>query len=298
MKLKYIWITTGLLACITGCDDKLETYETSVGANAPTAIASSSVDSEAIPGQIKLVWDAPAENAYEYLQVKYRDPWTQEEICEIASKYTTELTIDNTLARFGDYSIYFQTFNVKKQGSEVTEIKAKSGAAPITVQEKSRKEFALSASQLSTNAQEPSAGPISNLVDGNVNNFFHTRWSSPQIDLPHYIQIDFKEAHENFSVYYRTRGDDTWTTAARPSSVELQISNDGESWETLTTLSGLPTGHGDEYTSEFVMPGKSFTYFRFNVIATSSNTKYFNMAEFKFYDVEVEVYDPETAPLD
>lgn len=29
MKLKYIWITTGLLACITGCDDKLETYETS-----------------------------------------------------------------------------------------------------------------------------------------------------------------------------------------------------------------------------------------------------------------------------
>ena len=50
MKLKYIWITTGLLACITGCDDKLETYETSVGANAPTAIASSSVDSEAIPG--------------------------------------------------------------------------------------------------------------------------------------------------------------------------------------------------------------------------------------------------------
>lgn len=66
----------------------------------------------------------------------------------------------------------------------------------------------------------------------------------------------------------------------------------------MTTLSGLPTGHGDEYTSEFVMPGKSFTYFRFNVIATSSNTKYFNMAEFKFYDVEVEVYDPETAPLD
>ena len=55
MKLKYIWITTGLLACITGCDDKLETYETSGGANAPTAIASSSVDSEALPGQIKLV---------------------------------------------------------------------------------------------------------------------------------------------------------------------------------------------------------------------------------------------------
>ena len=56
-----------------------------------------------------------------------------------------------------------------------------------------------------------------------MNNFFHTRWSSPQIDLPHYIQIDFKEAHENFSVYYRTRGDDTWTTAARPSSENFRL---------------------------------------------------------------------------
>mgnify|MGYP000795600327 FL=1 len=46
------------------------------------------------------------------------------------------------------------------------------------------------------------------------------------------------------------------------------------------------------------MPGKTFTYFRFNVTATSGNTKYFNLAEFKFYDVEVEVYDPETVPLD
>ena len=80
--------------------------------------------------------------------------------------------------------------------------------------------------------------------------------------------------------------------------VELQISSDGKTFETVATLSGLPSAHSTEYTSEFVVPGKTFTSFRFNVIATSGNTKYFNLAQFKFYDVEVEIYDPETVPLD
>ena len=152
--------------------------------------------------------------------------------------------------------------------------------------------------QLSTNDQEPTEGPIKNLIDGNSGTFFHTRWSSPQIELPHHIQIDFKESHENFAIYYQNRTDNTWTSDGRPSVVELQISNDAENWETVGTLSGLPSAHSTEYTSDFVMPGKTFTYFRFNVTATSGNTKYFNLAEFKFYDVEVEVYDPETVPLD
>lgn len=58
---------------------------------------------------------------------------------------------------------------------------------------------------LSTDNQEPSEGPIKNLVDGNYNSFFHTRWSSPQKPLPQYIQIDFKEAHQVFMFWYRNR---------------------------------------------------------------------------------------------
>ena len=243
-------------------------------------------------------WEAPAENAFDYLQIKYYDPLTKEDVCKIASVGTTEMLIDDTRARFGDYSFYFQTFNAAHQGSAVTEVKAKSGEAPATTTEKSRTEVKLAGDQLSTNAQEPTEGPIKNLVDGNSGTFFHTRWSSPQLELPHYIQIDFKESHENFAIYYQNRTDNTWTSDGRPSVVELQISNDAENWETVGTLSGLPSAHSTEYTSDFVMPGKTFTYFRFNVTATSGNTKYFNLAEFKFYDVEIEVYDPETVPLD
>jgi hypothetical protein len=299
MKLNFKYmIAVSLFVGATGCDDKLETFEVVGSVTTPTAIAASAVNSEALPGQIKLSWEVPSEGTFDYLQIKYHDPLTKEEVCKIASVGTTEVLIDDTRARFGDYSFFFQTFNAAHQGSQVTEVKAKSGAAPSTTTEKSRKEVKLTEDQLSTNAQEPSEGPIKNLIDGKGNTFFHTRWSNPQLPLPHYIQIDFKEAHEGFAIYYQNRTDNTWTSDGRPSVVDLQISNDGENWEVVSTLSGLPTKHSSEYTSDFVIPEKAFTHFRFNVIATSGNTKYFNLAEFKFYDVEVEVYDPETVPLD
>ncbi|MDO4164686.1 MAG: discoidin domain-containing protein [Bacteroides sp.] len=289
--VRYMIAATGLLACLTGCSDNLETFEVTGSGNAPVAIAQSSVTSEALPGQIKLSWTAPAEGDYDYLQIKYHDPRADEDVCLIASQYTTEMLIDETRARYGDYSFYFQTFNAAHEGSAVTEVKAQSGAAPSTQTEVSRTKVALTASQLSTNAQEPSEGPISNLVDGNVNNFFHTRWSSPQIDLPHYIQINFNEAHEDFAIKYYNRASSN--TDGRVTVAELQISNDGENWETVETISGMPTSSGASYTSDFVTPGKSFTYFRFLVTSTSRG-KYFHMAEFEFYDVEVEIYDPET----
>lgn len=296
IKLKFIYvITAGLLVGMTGCDDKINTFEISGNTAAPNAILASAVHSEALPGQIKLTWDAPADGAYEYLQIKYNDPLTKEDVCLLASDNTTEATIDDTRARFGDYSFYFQTFNALHQGSAVTEVKAQSGPAPASYTEVSRTSVTLTADQLSTNAQEPTEGPIGNLVDGNTNNFFHTRWSSPQIALPHYIQINFNEEHENFAIGYFNRN--ISNSDGRVTMAELQISNDGTNWETVETITGMPTTSGAQYTSDYVMPGKSFTYFRFNVTSTSSGS-YFHLAEFMFYDVDIEIYDPETVPLD
>lgn len=126
--------------------------------------------------------------------------------------------------------------------------------------------------------------------------FFHTNWHSPQVDLPHYIQIDLKEEHENFAFEYYTR--DTGNTDGFPTSAELQISTDGEHWETVSTLSGLPTTRQTKYASDFVMPGKKFKYFRFNVLTSSLNKKYFHIGEIAFFDADIEKYDPETVPLD
>ena len=112
----------------------------------------------------------------------------------------------------------------------------------------------------------------------------------------HYIQIDLKEEHENFAFEYYTR--DTGNTDGFPTSAELQISTDGEHWETVSTLSGLPTTRQTKYASDFVMPGKKFKYFRFNVLTSSLNKKYFHIGEIAFFDADIEKYDPETVPLD
>ncbi len=294
--LKYT-IGICIIAFLISCDDKINEFEVDTNSGYPANIESSAVKTEALPGQILLKWEA-LEADYSYLQIKYYDPWQKKDIYKIASKGTTEVLIENTLARFGEYSFYFQTFNSQHQGSEIMEIKAVSGAAEASYTEKSRTKVDLLAEQLSTNAQEPSEGPISNLIDGKPGTFFHTRWSSPQKPLPHYIQIDFEEEHQDFAIYYQNRTDNTWTSDGRPSVVELQISTNGEDWKTVETLTGLPTNHSSTYTSDYIISGEKYKSFRFLVTTTSGNTSYFNLAEFAFYDVDIEVYDPESIPLD
>lgn len=293
MKLRYI-MAAFIVACIgTGCDDKLETFEPQGDMGAPTTVEE--ITSEALPGQIHLTWNVPENAQFSYMKIWYNDPLSKETIYNVVSKGTFELVIDDTRARFGDYEIFYQTFNANNEGGEIKSIKAQSGIAPVVVTE-SRKEVKLSVNQLSTNAQEPSEGPIANLVNGNTNDFFHTRWSSPQIPLPHYIQIDFNEEHQIFALEWWNRvggNSDGFPTVA-----ELQISNDGNDWETVETLSGFAASSGAHVTTEYVDAGKPFTHFRFNVTSTTQNSSYFHMAEFKFYDVELDVYDPETVELD
>ena len=300
-KQKYLLtIALGLLLLgTTGCDDKLETFETVGVTTAPTAIPASSISSEALPGQIRLTWTAPAEDAFEYMQIRYNDPLAKEDVCLIVSPGTTEMLIDETRARFGDYTFYFQTFNVNGEGSAVTEIIAQSGAAPATYTEAGRTEVTLTADQLSADDPETREGPISNLINGNLNDFFHMRWNTdngPTNPMPHYIQIDFNEDHENFAIEWWNRI--VSNTDGYPTSAELQVSQDGTEWTTVATLTGLPATSGAHYVGEFCMPGMTFRHFRLNVLTSSDNRNYFHMAEFKFYDVEVEVYDPETVPLD
>lgn len=298
MKLNFNYIiAAGLLVCMTGCDDKLETFEVVGNTAAPIAIDPSTVNTEALAGQINLSW-TPTEEAYEYLQIKYYDPLQKKDVYLVASNGTSEMLIDDTRARFGDYSFFFQTFNAANQGSTVTEVKAVSGAAPSVYTEVSRTKVVLTVEQLSCNYPDASEGIYKYLIDGDTGStsFFHTNWHSPQSPLPHYIQIDFKEEHENFAFEYYTR--DTSNSDGYPTSAEFQISSDGEQWETVAALTGLPTVRKTKYSSGFVMPGKKFKYFRFNVTASSQSKNYFHLGEMIFYDAEVDIYDPETVSLD
>lgn len=294
LKLKYS-LAVMLVLLVTACDDKIEQFEQVGSIEMPASIDTKIVESEALPGQIKLKWKAPEGN-FAYLQIRYYDPLQKKDVYKIASKGTTEMLIDNTRARYGTYKFYFQIFNSAHKGGDINTVEAASGAALSVISVGEKTKTNITAGQLSTNDQEPTEGPIKNLIDGNSGTFFHTRWSSPQIPMPQYIQVNFNEPHENFIIYYMNRNNSG--TSARASVADLQISNDGQNWEKVTTLSGLPSAASAEYTSNYVAPGKTFTYFRFNVTATSGNTNYFNMAEFAIYDVKLNVYNPETDEKD
>ena len=292
--IKYTIAALSVFMFTAGCDDKLDAIDVIGYTGVPVAIET--VTSEPLPGQIQLRWEVPAGD-FSYLKIWYYDPLTKETVYKIVSKGTTELLIDETRARFGEYEFNFQTFNANDEGGEIKVVRALSGVAPASYTLVSRSQIKLVAEQLSTNAQEPSEGPIKNAVDGDKNTFFHTNWHEA-IPYPQWIQVNLKEPHENFLVCYINRTDNSWTTSGRPSVVDLQISNNGIDWETVGTLDGLPSSAGSEYISTFFMPGKTFTYFRFSVTSATGSSSYWNIGEFMMYDAEVAIDDPETAPLD
>lgn len=287
---KYLFAAAIACAAFASCDDNFTNIEEAGYLAQPKTIDASSVTSEALPGAIKLRWTVPADSSFSYMKISYVDPANQQKVTNVVSIYTDSLLITNTLKRYGDYTFTFQAFNDKGDAGQPVEVKAQSGAVPPTISYEKEDEVKLSADQLSTDDQEPSEGPIKNLVDGNSNTFFHTRWSYPQKPMPQYVQIDFKEAHQVFMLYYQNRNG----SQRPPAAFEIQVSNDGQSWEKVFEVSsGLPTAKSSEYTTPGIDAGKSFTHLRFVVTREASNSSFFCLAEMKFYNAKKIVYDPE-----
>lgn len=137
-------------------------------------------------------------------------------------------------------------------------------------------------SMLSTNAQEPSEGPIANLVDGAINTYFHTRWSGTQIDLPHWIQMNLPEPASRFKFVYWTRNPNNGNGV--PQAITLQGSNDGNTWTDIQAINtGLPTGSGQKYISSELGNGTAYSQLRLQITQTSQNQKYSHMAELELY---------------
>lgn len=245
---------------------------------------------ESLPGQIVLYWDIPSDSNYYFLKINYHDYLTKENVTKLLSVYSDSLLIDRTRARFGEYEFNFQTFNSYNEGGEIKKLNVVSGKAPIQ-ETITTSEVSLRVDQLSTNYPEPTEGPISHLLDGDPNTFFHSRWSQPQSPMPHYLQVKLDEPINNFQIYFQNRA---WSQACAE-QVELLVSNNGEEWTEVETITnGLPNWGGAEYTSAIILNDQPFTYLRWNVTKTYGDTNYWNMAEFRLYSVIIDIYDPET----
>lgn len=128
------------------------------------------------------------------------------------------------------------------------------------------------------NEPELSEGPIEGLIDDDTNTFFHSRWNGPAESV-HWLQVDLETEIQNFSFSYHTRvfagGNDF------PDAIEVQGSNDGDSFESIAVLNNdLPQMSDKTWESGTIYAEKAYKHLRFVVTAERI---YFHMSEFDLY---------------
>ena len=143
-----------------------------------------------------------------------------------------------------------------------------------------------------TNAQEQSEGPISQLVDGKVENknFFHTTWNNPPAG-PHYIEVDLGENNDlaQFVISYSTRINSDGPLADFPDAIEILGCNekDGAYTHIATLEDNLPQEQGQRWESSIVV-NEGFRFLRFNV---SAEKTFWHMAEFDITRMSASIDD-------
>lgn len=245
------------------------------------------------PGSITLHWTVPEDSAsIRYIKVDYYDPMLKKNVMRTASVYSGSMEIPDTREKYGEYTFRIQTISPTGTGGAVHEVKKISEPAPVSYVST---QLALKASDLSTNAQEESEGPIANLVDGNLNNYFHTDWHG-NYPAPHWFQVNLgREIADHYRFFYGNRSN----ANNKPTDFDLMGSTDGENWFLIKnfTLEGdnLNVANGGTWTSETYKVDKPFSYIRFVVNNTNNNTIFFTMSEFRFYDLtEIDPEAPDT----
>lgn len=144
----------------------------------------------------------------------------------------------------------------------------------------------ITAAMLSTNAQEPSEGPIANLLDGNVETFFHSLWSST-INEKHYIQVTLPETYSKVWIRYCNRHNNA-NNSLLYFYLYTGTSNDNleffkmYGWDT----DGLKYGKAEWSTvsAELSTPQSVFRIEEYGTLADQANgIHFFSMSELEMY---------------
>ena len=290
MKKIFSLLLIGLLgAGVTSCKDDEKQ------AIIPSDITDLRADTQNKPGFMVLRWETPEDNTIRYIKIAYHDPLLDKDVVRLASIYSDSILIPDTRKKFGEYEFKVQTISESGDGGTVQTVKAVSEPAAVQVVFGDSKQIALTAAQLSTNAQEPSEGPIANLIDGNTGTYFHSTWSgggTTDGGSKHWFQVDAKKALTYFKYESIARNANNI-----PDDVDIMGSNDGTSFELIENLTKAKNGmlmSTSPYTSPVLgVNSKPYQYIRYVVNHTNTASVFFSMAEFKLFEVEATVVDPE-----
>ena len=258
--------------------------------NDETGVIPSSVgelSAEQLEGAICLRWKVPADSNYLYARIQYTNPRNSELVTKNVSVYSDSLLIDGLLAKDGEYHFMLQTVN--GDGTVGTEkLQITSRALPVqAVTTKYSEKIDLEVENLSDNCADQNEGILANLIDGKLDNFFHSDWHKV-VPFPQWIEIRLPEAVDCFE--YKT-----WNARSKqnPEEVKIYGSNDGNNWtELYHTTAVLPDGASAKYESEVIRCSESYSRIRYSVLKSYGN-EWFNLAEFEFSKVWYDIYDPE-----
>ena len=151
-----------------------------------------------------------------------------------------------------------------------------------------------SADQLSTNKQETGEGPISNLVDGDKNTYFHSTWDANNEDKAYaYMQIDLKGAHRDLLLDYTKRYN---FTGNKGYPIQFHVfatntPNDEESWKDCGYSNFLRYYNDNKQNGQTIVRlGGDYQYVRLQVEKTGGMEKskgnlYFALGELAIYPV-------------
>lgn len=282
-----------LVCSVTSCSDNDQTLP-----KVNIEESSVTIDSKQ-PGKVVFHWTIPENPDYYYIKVTYDDPVKGHRVLN-ASSHADSLMIDGLYAKYGDLEYSFTA--VSRNGGEkpLFTKKAKAGYVPAVIKDFPIGTINLSASQLWTDNQETSEGPIANLVDGNNATYFHMSWSAPS-PWPHYIRVDLGKKVKGVSIWYKGRNN---ANNDNPKQMTILASNEigdtpeeAKAWEIVKlTSTVLPKGTAPEYTSPGLFSENEFQYLWLRVEASWSNKNWIALAELSIKEMSRSTYDPENTP--
>lgn len=282
-----------LVCSVTSCSDDDQTLP-----KVNIEESSVTIDSKQ-PGKVVFHWTIPENPDYYYIKVTYDDPVKGHRVLN-ASSHADSLMIDGLYAKYGDLEYSFTA--VSRNGGEkpLFTKKAKAGYVPAVIKDFPIGTINLSASQLWTDNQETSEGPIANLVDGNNATYFHMSWSAPS-PWPHYIRVDLGKKVKGVSIWYKGRNN---ANNDNPKQMTILASNEigdtpeeAKAWEIVKlTSTVLPKGTAPEYISPGLFSENEFQYLWLRVEASWSNKNWIALAELSIKEMSRSTYDPENTP--
>ncbi|MGL4852248.1 MAG: DUF1735 domain-containing protein [Phocaeicola sp.] len=150
---------------------------------------------------------------------------------------------------------------------------------PVTVSVAIEK-YPLTTAMLSTNAQEPSEGPIANVIDGNIDSYFHSAWSM-SVAGNHYIQVELPTEVSSFVFDYTNRKANGnaalyhFKVYAGDSENDLALVR-----EYNGDVDTLPSGGAGVFSSEELTVPSPVKVIRFECVKNFTNGKFFVWSEF------------------